>query len=1674
MEVNQNTSAEQLLLRRIATQLEEAGVRAIDRKELEDTLRRELDHLALSGDEEIALIPSGALSPGRVHAIDRFIAVRVERAVQAALEIGSRRAGLATPLVAPRVIVHRSRPASQEEMDLESRSKTSQEIRGPLPALAEKRLGELSRAGNGVLILADAPVVDGYLDRHVDLRIGDRGLGLHLRAGDEDTFLTIGESDPSAVHVLEFEPGFVRLEQVLEMAIRARFDLPARPSTGATTLPQIARRESALEGEPLPTTAPDLPEVSAWLDEPAADLEVAPQPDLVVDLSASDPAAETTPFDPHDSLVGTLFDGKYQILRRIGKGGFGVVYEARDVRLDHRIAIKLLHPDATRSPEELGAFKSEARRATRLSHPNIVDWKTFEETEDGTWYFVMELLEGEELDVVMKREGIMGAARVGRILLQVLDALRTAHNVGNGQSVLHLDLKPKNVFLIQGHAGASEERVKVIDFGIGQFVGAEEATDPTTPSSPTEPDGRVQDGPDGWEGAPGDAEQTLLTVHRFEDSPTAQGNGGASNAVRVQRSTACTPEYAAPEQCAHLLPEYEPEPLDGRADIYALGVIGFQMLTGQLPYEKSKRRKDLLHLKQSVEPRRVGSVGVRIPKDLAQFIDRCTARRRELRFRDAAEAYEALHAIVHRPLRKSVLVAATVFALLAVVTAWLVGRSLTQQGLDLYTKIDDVERSLASSRLYLGPSRASASVRISGLDSSAEIESVRIVDSRDAKAADVPGFRAVPQNDRHVLVSADPTTERIQRPVYLELRSPGKEPVWSVPFDIVWLGDAAWELQGVSVKDLAGRALDPSKVAIEVRVRGLSDDMSSVRIEHGEHTLEAHRDATLSRGTDGVYAVPLDALNLEAGDAEFRAVATDMAGRASAQTLKTQVTTGPILIGDASLDVTAVGGRYSISPRSDPNLHVKASRKADIKWTVRDENGGPLMTDVARGVPEKNIPLTGLTKLRGGSAFSGTIDVVVDETPYVLHVPATAGVAQKKLAFLFTDTAPDFSARLTTPDGGLGTTLDPAHPMFTARHDLVVHVGRENSLPIMVQVACSSTAHLDANVTLEPQLLVDSSKLAADFPLTLPNDGEYGLTVRVWRHDLPGQDTTHDPDAVLRARVVVDSSPAKIVVRGNAGIVLKSKAEPLPEVEVSVQDEGDSALVTRTPVDLRWDLVLVQRPTESLASGILGSVVPGGAPARLDLPAPWSLGAKAPLTHDGTYRILVQGSDAAGNPAEKAEIVYDCAVDGPELEVSRPVPRVPWPRTALGGFEIQVAARDPNGVADVRGIIRRTGVQDIKFQLHSTDDYRHTEISDWQGVVVFDESWSNSTVQVHLVAEDAFGTSKEMDTPRELGAVDLLLPLRMSVEFGGAQVETLRLVDGNAAGAYTFGGRVDAEEERAYVAAGLPPYNSLNPPRSWHVVYEAHEIPSFYLDEHEVSVAQYLAFVRADGGYAFPANWPDGATPDTGRRRELEQTLSAASGELPVADVTWDEAAAYAHWVGKRLPSLVEWEVAVRGNVLYRPFASAAKSARAPTRAESNYDPESAGDGAAWPCARGEDITPDTRIYDLCSNVAEWSATPASFLEGSATPLNLANHVLENRAGFLDARAHASPTRPQRYWVAGGSFQSSRADFSCLDRRPRGWHGPAVGFRCATDVASATTMQTSTAAGQPRFRGLFE
>ncbi len=1282
----------------------------------------------------------------------------------------------------------------------------------------------------------------------------------------------------------------------------------------------------------------------------------------------------------------------------------------------------------------------------------------------------------------------MDARRTGRILLQVLDALRAAHDVGNGQSVLHLDLKPKNVFLVPAHPGESAERVKVIDFGIGQFIGAEEPTGatPTSPS-PTEArieDGRVADGEDAWGGADSpEGEQTLLSVHTLDEpfgedpNRSSDGPGGSGGSGWVQRSTACTPEYAAPEQCAHLLPEIDALPLDGRADIYALGVIGFQMLTGKLPFEKPARRKDLLHIKQAVEPSKVGSMGVRVPKNLAQFIDRCLARHRDGRYRDANEAYEVLRKIVHPPLRKSLLWGGGVLVLAAVAAAWLAGKRLSHQGLDLFTKTNDVERSLANSRLYLGPARAQALVRVSGLDSPSELEGIRMVDSRDTHANEINGFHALPQGDGQVIITADDSPARIQRPAYLEVRSFGRRPNWSVPFELVWIGEDAWSLESISIENLGERSVDPSGASVAIRVRGASEDFSSVQVESGDRTYGARRDETLSRGGEGVYRVPLEGLNLAGDRAELRVRVTDMAGRPRDGTFAANLANGPLKLDEASLDATAVGGRYSLSPRGDPQLKVKSSRKADLAYAVRDDSGALLMKGSVQGVQSGTYPLTGLTRLGGGKSFSGSIEVVADESAYVLHSgTGDRGVARSRLDFTFSDTAPDYSVRVATPGGGLGRSLDAKHTVYVSEHELVIRVGRENALPLGVQVVCAPADHPESAQELAPQLMVDREAIQADFLVEVPSDGEYALTVRVWRHDQPGEDAGHDPDSVLSGRLVVDSSPALLSVRGPAeGIVLRSRTDPLPKVEVRVQDKADPAALTRTPVDLHWDLVLSQRPDESIATGLLGSAVPGGQATTLEVPAPWSVGTKHVLTPDGNYRLVVSGVDAAGNTAVSAGLSFDTAVDGPELELLRPAPKIHWPRAESGGFEIQVVARDPNGVADVRGVVRRSGASDAPFELHVTGDSRHSEVSVWSGAVPFDESWSNRSVEVRLVSVDSFGAaSKPFTEPRELGLVDHLLPPRVTVDFGDVPVEVLHLVEGNAAVAYTFGGRVDPEEERVHAAAGLPPYNSLNTPRSWRVGFAPHEIPSFYLDEHEVSVGQYLAFVRASTGYASASSWPEGSSPDSSRRQALERDLAAASADLPVSDLSWEEAAAYARWVGKRLPSLVEWEFAVRGGAVYRPFASARKNPRMPTRDEVNYDPDGAGDGSPWPCTRGGDVTEDTGISDLCGNVAEWTATPASFLDGAVTPLNLPAHALENRALFLDPRRFGRAEKMERYWVAGGSFQSARADFLTIDRRGRAWHGPTVGFRCAADVEAATTAASSSSAVRPRFRGLFE
>ncbi|HEY1558005.1 MAG TPA: serine/threonine-protein kinase, partial [Kofleriaceae bacterium] len=218
--------------------------------------------------------------------------------------------------------------------------------------------------------------------------------------------------------------------------------------------------------------------------------------------------------------VGSEVDGRYKIVELIGEGGMGKVYLAEHVEIGKRVALKVLHPSYSRMPDLVERFRREARAASKIGHPNIVDVTDSGATPDGSVYFVMEYLEGVELGSVIEREGALEVARALKITAQVCRALSAAHREG----IIHRDLKPENIFLIT--KGGEADVVKVLDFGIAKTTEAEAARE-----------------------------------RRLTSPGMAMG----------------TPEYMAPEQAAG-------RPADARTDIYSLGAIMYEMCTGIPPY----------------------------------------------------------------------------------------------------------------------------------------------------------------------------------------------------------------------------------------------------------------------------------------------------------------------------------------------------------------------------------------------------------------------------------------------------------------------------------------------------------------------------------------------------------------------------------------------------------------------------------------------------------------------------------------------------------------------------------------------------------------------------------------------------------------------------------------------------------------------------------------------------------------------------------------------------------------------------------------------------------------------------------------------------------------------------------------------------------------------------------
>src|SRR5678816_3505006 len=272
------------------------------------------------------------------------------------------------------------------------------------------------------------------------------------------------------------------------------------------------------------------------------------------------------------SIVDTVLDGQYQMEALLGKGGMGAVYRARHILLGDRVAIKVLPPEVRTNAEWLRRFRREGQAARRFRHPNAVTVYDLRTAADGTIYMVMEYVEGHTLDLAIKTRGRFSAAESLDILTPIMSVLDTAHSMG----VVHRDLKPENIMI--GKAENGPPVVKLLDLGIAK----------------------------------------LREIAGTENS----GNTALTMAGQVLG----TPYYMSPEQWGEI-PRDGNEEIDGRADIYSLGLVFYEMIAGRRCFSGNT----LLELRRehlSTKPRPLTEVVSSVPKAFSDAIERATAKDR--------------------------------------------------------------------------------------------------------------------------------------------------------------------------------------------------------------------------------------------------------------------------------------------------------------------------------------------------------------------------------------------------------------------------------------------------------------------------------------------------------------------------------------------------------------------------------------------------------------------------------------------------------------------------------------------------------------------------------------------------------------------------------------------------------------------------------------------------------------------------------------------------------------------------------------------------------------------------------------------------------------------------------------------------------------------------------------
>jgi serine/threonine protein kinase len=288
--------------------------------------------------------------------------------------------------------------------------------------------------------------------------------------------------------------------------------------------------------------------------------------------------------DPEELTAGSLV-GDYVIEALIGQGGMGRVYRAVHPLIGKKVAVKVLNGALAENENAVKRFTLEARAVNEIRHRNLVDIFTFGRLPDGRWFHVMEYLEGQNLGDLLHYRGRLPAIEALPIFIEVTKALEAAH----GKGIVHRDLKPDNVFLVAGGEGTAPV-VKLLDFGIAKLM---------------------------------------------------EGHGLGAGPRTMHGATVGTPHYMSPEQA-------RAQPLDGRSDIYALGVLLYHTVTGHLPIDGpdvlSVCRKHVMETPIRPLQRAPGAVMMELDRVIMKMLAKAPAER----YQNAAEARAALQTAMPR------------------------------------------------------------------------------------------------------------------------------------------------------------------------------------------------------------------------------------------------------------------------------------------------------------------------------------------------------------------------------------------------------------------------------------------------------------------------------------------------------------------------------------------------------------------------------------------------------------------------------------------------------------------------------------------------------------------------------------------------------------------------------------------------------------------------------------------------------------------------------------------------------------------------------------------------------------------------------------------------------------------------------------------------------------------